>query len=173
MKRLVLAIMHILPPIAAVATVFAGCNLAQPAIVGDEAPGFSLPLLDGGEMDLARHAGRDVVVLDFWATWCPPCREGLPSVAELAVRYADRPVAVYAVNIGESAEQVREFLQKTGIEVPVALDASSEVATRYKVRSIPTTIVIGRDGVIHHGHVGHSSGMHRKLISTIDNLLKD
>lgn len=150
-----------------------GCNLAKPSVVGKAAPDFNLPLLGGGEMNLAQHAGKDLVVLDFWATWCPPCRKGLPDIAALADKYADAPVAVYAVNLGEPAELVSGFLREAGIEIPVALDITREVGARYEVQSIPTTLLIDRDGMVHYGHIGHSSGLQSKLSAAIDKLLSN
>lgn len=121
---------------------------------GAVAPALTLPLLGGGQLDLSEHLGKDVVVLDFWATWCPPCREGLPTVARIASDYTDKNVAVYAVNLMEVESLVAEFLEMSDIDITVALDSDGTAGQSYKARSIPQTVVIGKDGVIQHVHVG-------------------
>jgi thiol-disulfide isomerase/thioredoxin len=119
-----------------------------------QAPGFSLPLLAGGTAELSAHLGTDVVILDFWATWCAPCRATLPEIAELSKEYAGKGVQVYAVNIMEEPEMVRDFLSRLGISLPVALDSYNEVTMLYQAEYIPQTVVIGRDGMVAHVHVG-------------------
>src|SRR5690606_25915604 len=88
---------------------------------GKTAPDFSLSDVDGKTVTLASHRGKDVVVLDFWASWCPPCREGLPVVDAVAKNFAGQPVAVYAVNIQEHKEAVEEFVRKNNLTLPVLL----------------------------------------------------
>ena len=119
-----------------------------------QAPGFSLPLLAGGTMELSAHLGTDVVVLDFWATWCGPCRATLPEIAGLHAEYEGRGVQVYAVNIMEEPEMVRDFLGRLGLELPVTLDSYNEVAMLYQASYIPQTVLIGRDGIVARVHVG-------------------
>lgn len=128
---------------------------------GAAAPQLELPLLDSGTLDLSAHQNKDVVVLDFWATWCPPCREGLPTIAQIAADYADEDVAVYAVNLMEQASLVEEFLAMSEIEIAVALDSDGSAGQTYKARSIPQTVVIGKDGIVRHVHVGIGNLDHR------------
>ncbi|MCF6287316.1 MAG: TlpA family protein disulfide reductase, partial [Candidatus Hydrogenedentes bacterium] len=85
---------------------------------GEMAPAFQLPLASGTTVDLAQHLGKDVVVLDFWASWCPPCRKGLPMVDAVAKHFADQPVAVYGVNIRESAALVANFVETAKLDLP-------------------------------------------------------
>ena len=122
------------------------------AFVGRDAPDFVLPSLDGSTVQLSDLRGR-VVVLDLWATWCPPCVAELPINAAVTKKYADRGVAFYAINLGEPAERVSTFLDKHGIDATVLLDAKGDTAVAYDARYIPLLVVIDANGRI----VGHDN----------------
>lgn len=121
----------------------------DPDDAGKVAGAFSLAVLDGGgrRVSLADHQGQ-VVVLDFWATWCGPCRRWMPIVAKLERELAGKGVAFYAVNAHEPEATVRKYVKDQKVEVPVLLDADGAVGTAYGARSIPLTVVVGRDGRI-------------------------
>ena len=122
--------------------------------VGDTAPAFTLPRLGSEDsFTLADHKGK-VVVLDFWATWCPPCVKGLPVVSSVTASYADQGVVFAAVNLQEDAEHVAEFMDKKDWEFDVALDAKGEAAGLYGVSSIPHSVIIDKKGVIRFVHIG-------------------
>jgi peroxiredoxin len=142
-------------------------------LVGQEAPLFELEQLDGGPVSLSSLLGKDVVVLDFWATWCPPCRKGLPVIADLAREYAGRGVAVYAVNQMEPADTVRSFLKEQGITVPVLLDTAGIVGRTYEVSGIPQTVLIDRTGKVRYVHVGMSFGFKGSLERQLNTLLAE
>ncbi len=143
---------------------FEGDDEPNPAdeLLGKPAPEFKLPLLAGGTVDLAKLKGK-VVILDFWATWCVPCRKGLPALAELADQYSDKGVVVYAVNLRERPEQIRSFLTKQKLELPVALDSDATVADRYKVSGIPQTVLVDAQGVVQAVHVGYLGRVKKNL----------
>jgi len=148
-------------------------GLGQPEeheLVGQPAPALELKLLDGGRLDLAAHKGKQVVILDFWATWCPPCVKGLPHLDKLARDYADKDVAVYAVNQRESPETIKRFLKRKNLSLTVALD-DGKGGKAYKVEGIPQTVIIGKSGVIESIHVGFGPGMEKKLKQELDTLL--
>lgn len=106
---------------------------------------FSLPALDGGEVSLSDHRGS-VVILNFWATWCPPCREELPSMVRLQNELRDEPFTILAVSVREQPETVLSFLEETGFELPVLLDESGNTGVEYGVRGIPTSYVVDTGG---------------------------
>jgi thiol-disulfide isomerase/thioredoxin len=106
---------------------------------------FSLDLLSGGETSLSEHTGK-VVFLNFWATWCPPCREEMPSMQTLYDELADEGLEILAVNVLEDAETARGFIDEEGFTYPVMLDTNGRVMMRYGVRAYPTTYIIDRDG---------------------------
>jgi thiol-disulfide isomerase/thioredoxin len=132
----------------------------QPAdLIGYRAPDFSLPISGiGSTINLADHRGRDIVVLDFWASWCGPCRRGLPVVSQVAGRYAAQGVVFYAVNLREDDRTIANFLRSNGLSVTVLRDANGAVARSFGVTGIPATIVIGRDGAVAAAHVGFGPG---------------
>ena len=134
---------------------------------GDRAPDFTLPTLDGKSITLSDLRGR-VVVLDFWASWCGPCRLGLPLLDKFAAwaRTEGAPVEVFAVNFGErrrTAEGRREiatrYWKQAGYTVPVLLDLDNSVATAFEVGPIPHMVVIGPDGTILDVEVGLNMSM--------------
>lgn len=108
---------------------------------------FSLDLLAGGESSLSDHLGK-VVFLNFWATWCPPCREEMPSMQALYDELADEGLEMLAVNVLEDAETARGFIEEEGFTYPVLLDTNGRVMIRYGVRAYPTTYIIDRDGYV-------------------------
>jgi thiol-disulfide isomerase/thioredoxin len=126
---------------------------ARHPLTGLEAPDFTTTLIDGNAFQLSKLRGK-VVVLDFWATWCGPCVEAMPVVTEVAQSMADSGVVVYAVNVGEEADEIKNFMKKVKITVPVVLDPESKIAEAYQTEAIPQTILIGKDGRIEVVHIG-------------------
>ncbi|MGC9024442.1 MAG: TlpA family protein disulfide reductase, partial [Chloroflexia bacterium] len=115
--------------------------------VGQEAPLFSLPTLDGREVSLEAFRGRPVL-LHFWASWCPPCREEWPAWLAFATGPAAKDVVILAVNVEESPELVRHFLGQERPPFPVLLDADGQVNARYRVRALPMTFFIDAHGIV-------------------------
>lgn len=128
---------------------------STPAITSGPAPDFTLTGVDGNQVTLSDLEGQ-VVVLDFWATWCSPCVEGLPELQALHERYADRGVVVLAINIEEKPEEVRDFLAGRSYTFPVLLDADAQVTNQYGVQAIPHHVVIRQDGEIYAVPLGNA-----------------
>lgn len=124
-------------------------------LVGKPAPDFSAKLLDGTPWKLSQQQGK-IVVLDFWATWCGPCIEAMPVIAEVTGALAKQDVVLYTINIGESADEIKTFLQRLELDVPVLLDPEAKLADMYAAEAIPQTVLIGKDGHIEAVHVGYS-----------------
>ena len=131
-------------------------NEAPHVLLGKPAPAVSVPLLDGGQLNLADHKGKDVIIIDFWATWCAPCIVGLPLIDEIAKKYADQNVVFYAVNVGETPEEIKAFVEKQGFGMKVAMDLDSKVHDAYSVEYLPQTLIIDKSGIVHAVHVGIS-----------------
>lgn len=140
-------------------------------LVGKAAPAFKLPLLDGGEFDLAAHAGRNVVVLDFWATWCVPCRKAMPIIAEVTTQFKDRGVLFFAVNQGEDKETIATFIKGQKIQCPVVLDAETVTAGLYNISSIPHCVIVDRAGIVRNVHIGVTPNYRSVLTEEIEALL--
>jgi len=141
------------------------------SLLGKPAPQFKTPLLDGGEIDLAAHKGKNIVILDFWATWCGPCRLSMPILSEVAKSYKDKGVLLFAVNLEEDPDTIKKYLEKQSLTVTVALDEDGSVVELYSVEAIPTTVIVGKDGTIQSVHIGISEDMKEKLQKELDTLL--
>jgi thiol-disulfide isomerase/thioredoxin len=125
------------------------------SLEGKPAPDFTLRSLDGKEVTLSKLKGN-VVVLDFWATWCPPCRASLPHLSKVANDAAlkEKGLKVVGVNCKEDNAKVEAFLKKSNLHLHVAMDSEGATMNEYQVRGIPTTVVVGRDGVIQNLFIG-------------------
>ena len=119
---------------------------------GGATPALSLRDLDGKEHKLADYKGK-VVVLNFWATWCDPCREEMPAMQRLQERLAGRLV-VLAVDYGEGPPRIKDFLKKVPVRFTVLLDRDTSAATAWKVKVLPTTLVIDPDQKVRYVAVG-------------------
>jgi thiol-disulfide isomerase/thioredoxin len=124
-------------------------------MVGKPAEDFSLQTIDGHQQKLSDLKGS-VVIVDFWATWCPPCRESLPNLNRLGSDPAlsGRGLKVLAVYSQESGEVVKNFLDTNHYTMPVLLDSHGDAERAYDVSGLPTTIIVGRDGVVKWATVG-------------------
>ena len=125
---------------------------ALPPTVGAPSPDFSLPQLGESERRLSDLRGTPVVI-NFWATWCPPCIEEMPLLDHAAADYSGKMV-VLGINSGESPELVQPFLEKNGITFPILLDQTESVTDLYFVRNFPMTFFIDADGVLRAQHIG-------------------
>lgn len=141
-------------------------------MVGKEAPSFNLTLTDGKQLDFGKHKHNDVVVLDFWASWCPPCRESLPIFNNVTKAFKGKHVVFYPVNVGEDAETVKNYLTKAGIDAPVALDTDKKVSELYGVNGIPQMVIIDKSGIVQFLDVGYSTDLERRLTADLDSLLR-
>ena len=118
-----------------------------------EAPDFTLPLLDGGQLRLSSYRGK-VVLLDFWATWCVPCREETPHFVELQQKYGDRGLQIIGVSMDDSPDPVRPFYQQFHMNYPVVM-GTADVGSAYGgVLGLPIAFLIDRDGRIYSKHMG-------------------
>jgi cytochrome c biogenesis protein CcmG/thiol:disulfide interchange protein DsbE len=120
--------------------------------VGHPAPDFSLTTAAGQTFKLSELRGTPVV-LNFWATWCPPCRAELPELQAASQRLAGQ-VAVVGVNQAETPAEVQSFVEKLGLSFTIPLDQSADVSRLYRVRSLPTTFFIDRSGIIRQMQIG-------------------
>ncbi len=143
----------------------------QDPLLGKEAPAIELDLLDGGKMNLANHKGKEVVILDFWATWCSPCRMAMPIIAQVASEYKDKGVVLYAVNQREDEAKIRSFLESSKLSLNVALDKDSKAGAAYRVSGIPRMVIVGKDGIVHAGHSGMSPTLKTDLKRELDEIL--
>ena len=142
----------------------------QAASEGIDPIDFSLPLLDGTMQTLSDLTGS-VVFLNFWATWCPPCRMEMPSMEELHQQLKDKDFIMLAVNGGETAAQVSGFMKENKFTFPVVLDTQNRVNRLYGVTGIPTTFILDKRGIIISRMVGAIDWNQPKIVAALEVLL--
>ncbi len=120
---------------------------------GGRTPGLVLKDLQGATHDLAQYRGK-VVLVNFWATWCEPCRDEMPSMQELKRKLAGRPFEVLAINLAESENKVSDFLRRFPLDFTIVLDRNSAARRDWGVKVLPTSFVIGPDGSIRYSVIG-------------------
>ncbi|UCD78470.1 MAG: TlpA family protein disulfide reductase [Desulfobacterales bacterium] len=136
-----------------------------------EAQNFLLPDLNGDKVSLAGQRGK-VVFLNFWATWCPPCRYEMPSMEKLYNKFKNNDFTILAVNLGENVKQVKAFKESYKLSFPILLDADSSVGSIYGAMSIPITYLIDRDGYLRGAALGPRDWASEEAFGLIDSLLK-
>ncbi|HCC32696.1 MAG TPA: TlpA family protein disulfide reductase, partial [Clostridiales bacterium] len=130
-----------------------GC---RPGPANDRAPDFRLPNLAGEQVSLRRMLQDGPVLVNFWATWCPPCKRKLPELEELHREFAGRGLTIAGINLDADPGDARAFLAAQPVSFPILFDAGGTVAAAFEVRGIPAGVLVGRDGVILLRVVGHS-----------------
>jgi thiol-disulfide isomerase/thioredoxin len=118
-----------------------------------EVSGFSLKNLDGRDIGLNDYRGK-IVFLNFWATWCPPCRAEMPSMERLHRKFKDRDLIILAIDVMEREKKVRAFKEEFELSFLILLDSDAKVGLSYAVRSIPTTYLVDRNGFLIGGALG-------------------
>lgn len=155
--------------------VVAGCEPAAsnwtPLEPSVPAPEFSLPALGGGRVSLSDVRGQ-VVIMEFWATWCGPCHYSTPSLEAIYRAYHHRGVTVLLVNAGESAEDVRAWAGQR-FTAPILLDEDGQVARLYQVHGIPRLLVIDQGGQIRYDRSGYAGGLELNLKLILTDLLAE
>ncbi|MFL5328310.1 MAG: TlpA family protein disulfide reductase [Gemmataceae bacterium] len=143
---------------------FAGCE--SPAELGRPAPDFSATTLDGQTVSLASLRGK-VVVIDFWATWCGPCRRALPELREFVSHFEGKPVVLIGISADHNETALHDFLAVNPLPWPIVFDGDGgPIATRYNVNAYPTVFVIDQNGMIRNRDL-HGA----KLIEVTEKLL--
>jgi peroxiredoxin len=122
-------------------------------VEGDVAPDFILKNLQGEEVRLSELKGKGVVI-NFWATWCNPCKREMPLIEEQYQVVKDQNIEILAINIAESHLAVSSFINRMGVTFPVLLDSHRVVTQRYAVGALPSTFFINKDGIVMDHYVG-------------------
>ena len=134
-------------------------------------PALELSDLQGTKHTLAGYRGK-VVLVNFWATWCEPCREEMPSIERLRASLQDRPFVVLAVNLAEPESRIRKFLATMPLGFPVLLDRDSQTSRAWQAKLLPATYIVGPDGRIRYRHVGPLDWSAPEVRETILGLIK-
>lgn len=145
--------------------------VAKGGLVGQAAPDFTLTDMQGQKVTLSQFRGK-VVILNFWATWCPPCREEMPSMERLYRNLESQGLVLLAVNIEKNGKDaVSQFLQKRPYTFPILLDDESVVQNTYKVFRFPESFIIDRNGVVVERVIGGRNWLSGATFKVIDFLL--
>ncbi|MBT8468112.1 MAG: TlpA family protein disulfide reductase [Myxococcales bacterium] len=124
---------------------------------GDSPPAIDMPDQTGAKVDLAALKG-EVVLVDFWASWCGPCKKEMPFLETLHDEYAAQGLVIVGVNIDSSAKKMNKFLKKMPVSFRIVHDRKLVVANRYEPETMPTSYLIGRDGTVRYVHAGFAKG---------------
>ena len=152
--------------------VVAATSLAASGLTGQAAPDFALKSSTGANLRLSEYRG-DVVMVNFWATWCGPCRQEMPLLDELYSRYERVGFSLLGVNIDDDSRKAMKMVSDLGISFPVLFDARKEVSKLYEVDAMPVTILIDREGTIRYVHHGYKPGYEDKYLDQIRSLLRE
>jgi peroxiredoxin len=140
-------------------------------LLGKAAPKVDLERLDGKRVNLADNAGKDVVMLDMWATWCGPCRAELPHLIHVAKDYKGKGVVFYAIDLREKKDKINDFLKKEKLDMTIGLDSDGKLAEACGVEGIPMLLLIDKKGVVQVVHIGYEEGVEKVLHKELDSLL--
>jgi len=147
-----------------------GLATANPVFAAEPAPEFTLPGRDQ-PVSLAALRGK-VVYLDFWASWCTPCRKSFPWMNSMQKRYGDQGLVIVAVNLDKTRELSDRFLSEVPAELTIAYDPEGKVASAYKVKGMPSSYLIDREGRVHNSHIGFREETAADMETTIKTLLQ-
>ena len=147
-------------------------SLAGAASVKGPAPNFTLKSLSGKNLKLSELTGN-VVLINFWASWCAPCREEMPLLNALHKKYAPLGFTVLGVNVEENLDGAMSFLKNVPVDFPILLDNTNKVSKQYKVVAMPTTVVVDRDGNMRYLHEGYKPGDEKKYRQMIKKLVRE
>ncbi len=153
-------------------TAFAATALASSDLEGKPAPDFALKSSTGENLRLSEFRG-DVVMINFWATWCGPCRQEMPLLDELYARYERVGFNLLGVNIDDDSRRAMQMIEELGVDFPVLFDARKEVSKLYKVDAMPVTVLVDREGKVRHVHHGYKPGYEEKYLDQIRSLLRE
>lgn len=160
-----------------IAVVAAACLLAvslpaAASLKGKPAPDFALKSTTGENLRLSEFRG-DVVMVNFWATWCGPCRQEMPILDELYDRYQKVGFRLIGVNIDDDPRRAIEMLESLGVSFPVVFDDRKEVSEQYQVQAMPVTLLIDRDGIVRYTHFGYKPGYEDYYLDEVRTLLRE
>jgi peroxiredoxin len=141
-------------------------------LTGQSAPDFALKSSTGENLRLSEFRG-DVVMVNFWATWCGPCRQEMPLLDELYSRYGRVGFSLLGVNIDDNSSKAMDMVSELGVTFPVLFDSRKEVSKLYEVDAMPVTVLIDREGTVRYVHHGYKPGYEVTYLDQIRSLLRE
>jgi len=162
-------IQRLLPALVAGLT-FAGAPVV--ASSPSPAPDFTLPARDGGKIHLGDLRGQ-VVMINFWATWCGPCRQEMPLLEQIHEKYEPLGFTLLGVNVEPDSKEAQAWLAKMGVTFPILFDRDNAVSSSFGVEAMPSSVLIDREGHVRHVHRGYKPGDESVYADLIRDLVKE
>ncbi len=153
-------------------TAIAATSAASSNLAGQPAPDFALRSSTGENLRLSEYRG-DVVMINFWATWCGPCRQEMPLLDDLYNRYERVGFNLLGVNIDDDSSRAMDMMAELGVNFPVLFDDRKEVSRMYDVDAMPVTILVDREGTVRYVHQGYKPGYEEMYLDEIRSLLRE
>lgn len=157
-------------PVLIAATLLAAS--AVQATTPAPAPDFALPSRDGGEVRLSELRGQ-VVMINFWATWCGPCRQEMPLLQQISARYEPLGFTLLGVNVEPDSAPAKAWLEKVPVTFPILFDRENTVSASFGVEAMPSTVLVDREGRVRHVHRGYKAGDESMYADLIRGLVKE
>jgi peroxiredoxin len=158
--------------LGALFTVVTATSIASSGLAGQSAPDFVLKSASGANLRLSEFRG-DVVMINFWATWCGPCRQEMPILSDLHERYKSLGFTVLGINVEEDSTDARRLLGKMPVSFPVLLDNTSSVSKQYDVVAMPSTVLVDRNGNMRYLHKGYKPGLEEEYLRQVRELIRE
>jgi len=161
--------------VVAALTAGAAIAIALPVVAADTsgpAPQFTLPEKGGGQLNLARYKGQ-VVMINFWASWCGPCRQEMPLLEDIYKKYNKLGFTLIGVNVEPDSKAADDWLKATPVTFPVGYDKDSKVSQMFKVSGMPTTVIIDRKGNLRYRHVSYKPGDEGEYLNSIRAMIRE
>lgn len=147
-------------------------SIAQAEALEGMAPDFTLKSRNGENIKLSEFRG-DVVMINFWASWCAPCRQEMPLLEDMYKKYNDLGFVLLGVNVEEDSSKASELLREIPVSFPILYDNENDVTKLYKVVAMPSTVMVDRDGKMRYLHRGYLPGYEVEYIKQIKELIKE
>jgi DsbE subfamily thiol:disulfide oxidoreductase len=150
----------------------AGAAAVAPLASGAPAPAFQLGSADGRAVDLAQLKGK-VVMINFWASWCGPCRKEMPILEQLNKQYRGKGLTLIGVNVEPDSKAAMNWLKETPVSFPILFDTDSRVSKLYQVAGMPNTVIVDRKGTVRYIHRGYQAGAENEYLDQIRQLIRE
>jgi thiol-disulfide isomerase/thioredoxin len=158
--------------IGAAAAGIASAASVAPLASGTPAPAFQLGSADGRAVDLAGLKGK-VVMINFWASWCGPCRKEMPILEQLNKQYRGKGLTLIGVNVEPDSKAAMNWLKETPVSFPILFDTDSKVSKLYQVAGMPNTVILDRKGTVRYIHRGYQAGAENEYLDQIRQLIRE
>lgn len=169
-RRIIFNLLFLITPCLILAAPLASASTVESSLTTKKAPDFTLPTIDGKTVTLSELRGQ-VVYVDFWATWCPPCRKSFPWMQKMHDRYAKTGLKIIAISLDGKRELIDDFLKSNPVSFTIAHDPKGESADAYKLIGMPSSYIIDRHGNIQQSHAGFRNDDKDKLEAQIKAVL--